>query len=311
MRLPNHISRLLTLLCLLVFVSSCVSKKKFTLLEDDRNNLNLKYNKIKDFASDCETENERMKKEIKALEAALINAETNLKNNIANTSDKEKLLMEELAYVKSTNTNLLDRLSDLSIINKAGAESIKTSLESINEQNKYIKDLSTNIQRKDSVNLALVMNLKRSLADINDQDVQIEVKKGVVYVSISDKLLFSSGSSNINALAEGVLSKVAKVINDHNNLDVLVEGHTDDVPISSTTVKDNWELSTNRANAVVRVLQNKHGVNPGRLTAGGRSHYAPKASNETQEGRKQNRRTEIIITPKLDEFFELMVPPGG
>lgn len=160
--------------------------------------------------------------------------------------------------------------------------------------------------RKDSLNLSLVMNLKRSLADVNDSDVQIEVKKGVVYISISDKMLFRSGSSTINANASTVLGKVAQVINDHNDLDILVEGHTDNVPINTGCTKDNWDLSAERATAVVRMLQTKYKVNPSRMTAGGRSEYVPKADNATAEGRKTNRRTEIIILPKLDQFFELM-----
>ena len=210
--------------------------------------------------------------------------------------------------MKKTNTNLLDRLSDLSVINKSGAESIRKSLDALNEQGKYIKDLNSSIQRKDSVNLSLVMNLKRSLADINDEDVTVEVKKGVVYISISDKLMFASGSANVNSKAEAVLAKVAKVVNDHKDLDILVEGHTDAVPISTPEFKDNWDLSAKRATSVVRLLQTKFGVDPERMTAGGRGEYEPQSGNNSRAGRKQNRRTEIIVTPKLDQFFNLMTP---
>jgi chemotaxis protein MotB len=153
------------------------------------------------------------------------------------------------------------------------------------------------------------MNLKRSLADINDQDVQVEVKKGVVYVSISDKLLFNTGKFDVNPQAEGVLAKVAKVVNDHTELDILVEGHTDNVPYmasASNPMKDNWDLSVLRATAISRMLQIKFGVNPTRLTAGGRGEFVPKDDNSTPEGRRVNRRTEIILTPKLDQFFNLL-----
>lgn len=215
-----------------------------------------------------------------------------------------------MEYNKKTNTNLLDRLSDLSVINKAGAESIKQSLESLNQQSQYIQDLSQEAKRKDSLNLALVMNLKRSLADVNDSDIQIDVKKGVVFISISDKLLFRSGSSTVNAAAKNVLAKVAKVVNDHNNFDIIVEGHTDNKKlIEGASFADNWELSVERATSVVRILQKDFDVNPARMTAGGRGEYLPKADNATAEGRATNRRTEIIVTPRLDEFFSLMA--GG
>jgi chemotaxis protein MotB len=204
-----------------------------------------------------------------------------------------------------------DRLSDLSVVSRAGAENIKKSLEALDRQNKYVQDLNRSIRQKDSINLNLVMNLKRSLSDINDEDIQIEVKKGVVYISISDKLLFRSGSATLSKDAENVMAKVASVLRDHQNLDVLVEGHTDNVPISNDCLSDNWDLSVMRATAVVRNLQSSHGVNPSRMTAGGRSEYLPKDNNDSLSGRKANRRTEIIITPKLDEFFNLLAPQDG
>ena len=210
---------------------------------------------------------------------------------------------------RSSNTNLLNRLSDLSVVSKFGAESIKKSLEALNEQNTYIKNLTGSMQRKDSLNLALVMNLKRSLDDFDDEDISIEVKKGVVYVSISDRMLFKSGSYSINESAQVVIGKIAKIVNDHKELDILIEGHTDKVPIHTDCIEDNWDLSTKRATAIVRLMQTKFNVQPERMTAGGRSEYVPKATNETSEGRASNRRTEIIILPKLDQFFNLLTPP--
>ena len=156
------------------------------------------------------------------------------------------------------------------------------------------------MQRKDSINLALVMNLKRSLDNFDDEDIAIEVKKGVVYVSISDKMLFKSGSYKISNQAEEVIGKIAKIINDHKELDILVEGHTDTVPISTDCMDDNWDLSEKRATSIVRLMQTKFTVDPSRMTAGGRSEYVPRTTNETAEGRAINRRTEIIILPKLD-----------
>jgi chemotaxis protein MotB len=218
-------------------------------------------------------------------------------------------LKEQIEIMKSTNTGLLDRMSDLSVVSKTGAESIQKSLENISRQTAYIEDLNKKVQSKDSVNLSLVMNLKRSLSNINDTDIQVEVRGGLVHVSISDKLLFKSGSFTIASKAEEVLAKIASVLNDHNELQVMVEGHTDDVPMNNGCIEDNWDLSVKRATAVVRNLANYHYVNPERLTAAGRSFYIPKTDNETNEGRSKNRRTEIIIQPRLDQFFQLMESP--
>lgn len=224
--------------------------------------------------------------------------------------DKIELLEEQLGHLQQTNASLLDRMSDLSIVNKAGAQSIQKSLENMTNQYSFIQDLTSKIHSKDSLNLALVMNLKRSLSDINDDDVQVEVKGGVVYVSISDKLLFRSGSSRITSEADEVLNKLALVINDHSDLNILVEGHTDDVPISNSCMDDNWDLSVKRATSVVRTLVDDYYVDPQRMTAAGRSQYIPKADNSSSSGRGINRRTEIIITPKLDQFFQLLEGPA-
>ena len=283
----------------LLLLSSCVSKKKFLKMTGD-NELALQKKQIE--LDDCNSRNAKLQSEIDDLknQLAMKNGELTVANGRA--SD----LQDQLDFLKETNTNLLERLSDLSVISKTGAESIKQSLESLNERNEYIKSLTSSIAAKDSINLALVMNLKRSLDNINDEDINIEVKKGVVYISISDKMLFKSGSATINTTAESVLGKIAKVVNDHNELDILVEGHTDNVPIKNSCMDDNWDLSVKRATSVVRVLQKKYNVDPARMTAGGRSEYIPKDTNETTKGRSINRRTEIIITPKLDQFFNLL-----
>jgi len=218
-------------------------------------------------------------------------------------------LEDQLEHLQFTNSSLLDRMSDLSVVNKEGAASIRESLENINQQYAFIEDLTTKIQQKDSLNLALVMNLKRSLSDINDKDVKVEVRGGKVHVSISDRLLFRSGSYRVTEEAETVLGKVAMVLNDHRDLDVMVEGHTDDVPIGNSCIKDNWDLSVKRATAVVRILAEEHYVAPERLIAAGRSEFLPIAENTNSGGRSLNRRTEIVITPRLDQFFELLEAP--
>lgn len=231
-----------------------------------------------------------------------------LKRELEAKNEQIQELQDQIEHMQQTNASLLDRMADLSVVNKSGAESIQKSLESISKQYSFIQDLTTKIQSKDSLNLALVMNIKRSLSDINDEDVQVQVKGGFVHVSISDKLLFRSGSSRITTRAGEVLGKLASIMNDHNDLDILVEGHTDNVPISNSCMEDNWDLSVKRATSVVRLLQEKYYVAPERMTAAGRSEYVPKTTNDTQEGRSINRRTEIIITPKLDQFFKLLEP---
>ncbi len=218
-------------------------------------------------------------------------------------------LKQQVNNLQSTNGSLLDRMSDLAIINKTGAESIHKSLESLGQQYGFIQDLSQKIQHKDSLNLALVMNLKRSLQDVNDEDVHVEVRGGIVHVSISDKMLFKSGSSNLSSRAKEVLGKIADVVSDHEELEIMVEGHTDSVPMNNSCIRDNWDLSVKRATSVVRVLEEEHYVDPSRITAAGRSSHVPKSDNDTAEGRSANRRTEIIITPRLDQFFKLLEAP--
>lgn len=271
-------------LIILVLLTSCVSQKKYT---------------------DLQNQSDRYENSLKLCE----NNKMVLEANLANEINKVNKLENQLDYFKSTNTNLLERLSDLSVVSKTDAESIKKSLEALNEQNKYIKNLTTSMQKKDSLNLVLVMNLKRSLDNFDDEDITIEVKKGVVYVSISDKMLFKSGSYKISNTAKDVIGKIAKIVNDHNELDILVEGHTDNVPIHTECMLDNWDLSVKRATSIVRLMQTEFGVQPQRMTAGGRSEYLPKKTNETIGGRAVNRRTEIIILPKLDQFFNLLEPP--
>jgi chemotaxis protein MotB len=291
--------RKIILFSLSVLLLASCNKKQLAQLNKEKADLQALLDKSK---TDCD-----------ALTAKLNNDISDLKNQIklkdgdvTNERAKLKALEDELAYLKRTNTNLLDRLSDLSIVSKDGAESIKKSLDALNRQSSYIQDLNSNLRRKDSLNLALVMNLKRSLENVNDQDVNVEVKKGVVYISLSDKMLFKYGSYEITSQAETVLGKIAKVVNDRKDFDILVEGHTDNMPYNSASaLEDNWDLSAKRATSVVRTLQKKYGVAPERMTAGGRGEYVPKVTNSDAASRSTNRRTEIVILPKLDQFFQL------
>ena len=218
-------------------------------------------------------------------------------------------MSQNLKTLESTNSKLLDNMTANQVTSAAEAKSIQASLEKINKQSSQIDQLNKIIRVKDSTNVALVYNLKKGLEDLNDEDIEVEVKGTKVFVSISDKLLFQSGQADIGSRAGEVLGKVATVVKDNQNLEVIVEGHTDNVPISSAKYPDNWALSGARAQAVVKAMVNSYGVMPGRLSAAARGEFMPKADNSTPEGRAMNRRTEIILTPKLDEFFKLLEAP--
>ena len=194
----------------------------------------------------------------------------------------------------------------MSVITGAQAESIKKSMENIGMKDAYIQDLQTQMARKDSLNMALVMNLKGAVGSMDDQDINIKVDKGVVFIDISDKLLFKSGSYDVTDRAKEVLGKVAKVLNAQPEIEFMVEGHTDSLPIKSNGIQDNWDLSVKRATTIVRILQDTYGLDPKRMTAAGRSQYLPLADNTTPEGRAANRRTRIVILPQLDQFFKLL-----
>lgn len=280
-------------ICLFVLCSvalfSCVSSKKYKASQVRYEELNKEYARLQSDLRNCEEFSARQK---------------------ANMKTELDALRKENAFLKENNTNVLNQLKDLSVLSATQAESVKKSLENLSSKDAYIQDLQAAMSRKDSLNMALVMNLKSALNDVNDKDINVQVEKGVVYINISDKLLFKSGSATVSEGAMTVLGKVAQVLNAHPTLDILVEGHTDSVPIKNNCVLDNWDLSTKRATSITRILQNDYSIDPVRLTAGGRSEYAPLVSNDTQEGRAANRRTRIIILPQLDQFFKLLEKKG-
>lgn len=231
-----------------------------------------------------------------------------------NTCDEEKAtalanvasLENQLKFLKENNQDLINNLGNLTTLSQKGAENLEKSLESLKEKDTRIQNLRDAVTRKDSVTLALVTSLKGVLGNLADEDIEINVEKGVVYVSISDKLLFRSGSFAVNAAAKEVLGKVATVINDKPELEFMVEGHTDNVPIKVEGTVDNWDLSVRRATSIVRILQNDFGVSPERMTAAGRGEYIPVADNDSSAGRAKNRRTRIVVLPKLDQFYDLI-----
>ena len=219
---------------------------------------------------------------------------------------KNKALLDQLETTKKSHNQVLSALEDMSVVTGKQAESMRQSLQTLAEKDAYIGSLNKAIQRKDSLNLALVMNLKGSLNDINDQDITIKVEKGVVYIELSDKLLFNSGQYQVSPAATLILGKIAKILNAHSDLDVMVEGHTDSLAFRKNVLVDNWDLSVKRATTVVRLLQEQYGLDPKRMSAAGRGQYLPVADNSTAEGRAANRRTRIVILPQLDQFFKLL-----
>ncbi len=248
----------------------------------------------------------------KKLEALQLNYQQCIENAAAKestiSSQKVRIqsLEEQLKLLIDQNSSLKGSLQDCIANSGKSSANIDKLISQIQASNDYIKRLQDARSKQDSLNLALSNKLKRSLDNLQDDDVNVQVQKGVVFISLSDKMLYKSGSYEILPTAESVLDKVAKVINDYKDYDVLVEGHTDSDAIRGKLIKDNWDLSALRATAVVRMLQEKFGVAPNRMTAGGRSEFVPKADNNTEAGKAINRRTEIIILPKLDEFMKLM-----
>ena len=215
-------------------------------------------------------------------------------------------LESQVASLNATNGDLIKQIGEFTTLTQQGAANLERSLESLKEKDLTIRKLQDAVTRRDSVNLALVQSLKGVLGNLDDEDIEVSVEKGVVYVNISDKLLFKSGSYAITDRAKEVLGKVAKVVNNKPDFEFLVEGHTDPDPISRSGVKDNWDLSVLRATAVVRLLQDEFGVDPKRMTAGGRSEYIPVAPNDSAEGKARNRRTRIVVLPKIDQFYNMI-----
>ena len=271
-----------------LLLTGCVSKKQFEGLQAD-------YNKL-------QAENSELTK---------ANQQAQVK--IATGAATRKSLEEQLDEARKNNADLKAQYASLqSSLDKslaAGSQSsvnISKLVDEINASNKFIKQLVEAKDKSDSLNMALTNKLTRSLTPKESEEVNVQVIKGVVYISLADNMLYKSGSYEIGERAGETLSKIAKIITDYKEYDVLVEGNTDNVPISQKNIRNNWDLSTLRASSVVQALQNDYGVDPKRLTAAGRGEYNPIADNNTAVGRQRNRRTQIIITPKLDQFMDLI-----
>ncbi len=261
-----------------LLLSSCVSQKKYADLE----------------AKQKETQD--------LLNSATVKLNSCLEEK-ATASSRLQTLEDQNAFLKANNQELINNMGNLTTLTTKGAENLEKSLESLQEKDLTIRKLQDAITRRDSVNLSLVQSLKGVLGNLDDEDIQISVEKGVVFVSISDKLLFSSGSYNVTSKAKEILGKVAQVVNNKPDFEFMVEGHTDDVPYRGNGVLlDNWDLSVKRATSVVRILQNDYKVDPKRMTAAGRSEYIPVSSTD----KAKNRRTRIVVLPKLDQFYSMI-----
>lgn len=263
----------------LLLLSSCVSKKQFTDLE----------------AKQKETQD--------LLNTATVKLNSCLSEKATAIARLEGV-QDRLEDLRKTNEDLINTKGDLTTLTQKGAENLEKSLESLKERDLKITRLQDALTRKDSVTLAIVTSLKREVG-INDPDIEINVEKGVVFISIADKLLFKSGSYNVTERAKEILAKVAKVINSKPNFEAMVEAHTDNIPYKKDPLLDNWDLSVKRATAVVRVLEDLK-VNPQQLIAAGRSYYVPLVENDTAENRAKNRRTRIVVLPKIDQFYEMI-----
>ena len=262
-------------------LGGCVSKKKYSELETLHRQMSQDYTTL-------QTAHQQAQTKAQTLQALLDEAR---RNN---------------ADLKASYNALQNSLDKSILQNTQGNVNISKLVDEINASNKYIKQLVQAKSKSDSLNLALTANLTRTLSGNELDEVNVRVLKGVVYISLADNMLFKSGSYQVNQRAMQTLSKIAKIIKDYRDYDVLVEGNTDNVPISRTNIRNNWDLSTLRASSIVQVLQNDFGVDPSRLTAAGRGEYNPIADNTGELGRQRNRRTEIIITPKLDQFLDLI-----
>lgn len=268
-----------------VLVTSCVSKKKLAEVQTNYDNLNTQYSSLQKDYNDAQV-------------------------RLAEYASDSKSLNERLAEEQQRNKELKEAYAELQKNYQSNVQqgnvNISKLVDEINASNKFIKQLVDAKSKSDSLNQALTNKLTRSLTREEMNDVDVQVLKGVVYISLADNMLYKSGSYEIGERAGETLEKIAKIIADYKDYDVLVEGNTDNVPISQTNIRNNWDLSTLRASSVVQALQNVYGVDPKRLTAAGRGEYNPVATNDTEKGKQRNRRTQIIITPKLDQFLDLI-----
>ena len=272
---------LVTIAAAMVFTTGCVGTKKFNKLQSSYNSL-------------------------QATNSQLVRDGETCKDNLDRATTQASTLQERINAEQQHIKDLQSALDKCLTTAGQGNVNVSKLVDEIGSSNKYIQELIASKSKSDSLNMVLTNNLTRSLTKDELQDVNVKVLKGVVYISLADNMLYKSGSYDISDKAGSTLQKIAKIITDYKTYDVLIEGNTDNVPISKPNIRNNWDLSALRASSVVQALQNTYGVDPQRMTAGGRGEYNPVASNDTPDGKSLNRRTEIIITPKLNQFMDLI-----
>jgi len=289
-------------LALMVSLTSCVSQKKYdelqasidareAALRGDLSKRDQELNRYAERLADCERR------------------ETQLQGQVQNAETQVKIREEQITDLKQQRDRSVEQVGDLTVLSQGANANIGNTLKQLEGKDKYIRLLQNAKSKADSINLALAVNLKQVLRDgIDDQDVDIKVDKTVVYINLSDKMLYKSGSYQITDRAGEVLAKIAAIAKSRPNLELMVEGYTDNVGINTNCIKDNWDLSVLRSTSVVKALQTDYGIDPNRLVAAGRGQYNALASNDTAEGRSTNRRTRIILLPKLNEFYDLLDP---
>lgn len=293
------------LLSLLLGASSCVTKKEYLAMQEQYEQANrdadeaaARADALANQLNNCEKEKVAMRGEV-----------NNLQTSISLREELIRDLRNQMDDLRKQRDQQATQVGDLAVISKSANENIKETLSQLEKKDKYIRLLQAAKSKADSINLALAVNLKSVLRDgIEDEDVEVKVDKTVVFINLSDKMLYQSGSASITPRAKEVLGKIAQIIESRPDLEVMVEGYTDNVPIRNDCMQDNWDLSVKRSTSVVRVLQNEFNIDPNRLIAAGRGEYNALATNDTAEGRAINRRTRIIILPKLNQFYDLLNP---
>jgi len=301
----NQIMKLFTFLMAIALLGSCVSKDQFEMLQKERDMANEDIARIGEELSmqmkklaACEQEKEKLRGDIRSVESSRTTKDDQIQD-----------LRDQIADLRQARNQTVEQVGDLTVLSQSANDNIKETLSQLEKKDDYIHLLQAAKSKADSINLALAVNLKGVLSQgIADQDVEVKVDKTVVFINLSDKMLYQSGSANITPRASEVLGKIAQIIESRPDLEVMVEGYTDNLPINKPGIQDNWDLSVLRATSVVRELQSRYNIDPNRLIAAGRGQYNALASNDTFEGRATNRRTRIIILPKLDQFYDLLNP---
>ena len=295
----------LLLLISTVILSSCVAKKKYLSLEMQ---LELKQDELYKANAQLDDCNDKLRREKQDVITEKGNVE---KSNLELQGRDRQIetLRDQINDLRNQRDQQMQQVGDLALLSKEANDNITATIRQLETKDKYIRIIQTARSKTDSMSLALAINLKSQLSQgIADQDIRVSVDKTVVYINLSDKLLFASGSSKVNLEAKDVIFKISQVINARPDLEVMVEGFTDTNPIKNTCMIDNWDLSVKRATSVIRILEQDYNVDPNRLIAAGRGQYNSVATNETTEGRQMNRRTRIVLLPKLDQFYDLLNP---